>query len=86
MCPSGRQTALSPATMPPPIKRLADTFMYDPVTISITPKTLTVDAIEQAFVEVPGPRQGRQADRGGQEDPEQAILFCRTKIRASGWA
>jgi len=54
MCPSGRQTALFSATMPPPIKRLADTFMYDPVVISITPKTLTVDAIEQAYVEVPG--------------------------------
>ena len=36
MCPSGRQTMLFSATMPPPIARLAETYMYDPVTISIT--------------------------------------------------
>src|SRR5262245_43655340 len=48
MCPSGRQTALFSATMPPPIQRLAEGYMYDPTTIRITPKKLTVDAIEQA--------------------------------------
>ena len=53
MCPSGRQTALFSATMPPPIQRLAESYMYDPTTIRITPKTLTVDAIAQAYVEVP---------------------------------
>ena len=51
-CPNGRQTALFSATMPPPIAKLAERYMYDPVTISITPKKLTVDAIEQAYVEV----------------------------------
>ncbi len=59
MCPSGRQTALFSATMPPPIARLAESYMYDPVTISITPKKLTVDAIEQAYVEVEATRQDR---------------------------
>src|SRR5206468_7271685 len=53
LCPSGRQTALFSATMPPPIQRLAEGYMYDPTTISITPKKLTVDAIQQAYVEVP---------------------------------
>ena len=52
MCPSGRQTLLFSATMPPPIARLAEQYMYDPVTVKITPKKLTVDAIEQAYVEV----------------------------------
>ena len=64
MCPSGRQTSLFSATIPPPIERLADRYMYDPVTIRVTPKQLTVDAIEQAFVEVPAREQGRPADRG----------------------
>jgi ATP-dependent RNA helicase DeaD len=54
MCPGGRQTGLFSATIPPPIARLAEQYMYDPVTIRVTPKQLTVDAIEQAFVEVPG--------------------------------
>jgi ATP-dependent RNA helicase DeaD len=84
MCPSGRQTALFSATMPPPIKKLAEGYMYDPVTISITPKTLTVDAISQAFVEVPSrDKTARLVELLKTEEPEQAIIFCRTKIGAT---
>jgi ATP-dependent RNA helicase DeaD len=84
MCPSGRQTALFSATMPPPVKRLAESYMYDPTTISITPKTLTVDAIAQAFIEVGAKEKGsRLIELLRQEEPEQAIIFCRTKIGAS---
>jgi ATP-dependent RNA helicase DeaD len=84
MCPSGRQTALFSATMPPPIQRLAEGYMYDPVTISITPKTLTVDAIAQAFVEVPSrEKAARLVELLKTEEPEQAIIFTRTKIGAS---
>jgi ATP-dependent RNA helicase DeaD len=81
MCPNGRQTMLFSATMPPPIARLAEQYMYDPVTISITPKKLTVDAIEQAFVEVePKRKTDRLIEVLRAEEPEQAIVFCRTKI------
>jgi ATP-dependent RNA helicase DeaD len=84
MCPSGRQTALFSATMPPPIKKLAESYMYDPTTIRITPKTLTVDAIEQAYVEVPAKEKAsRLIGLLKEEEPEQAIVFCRTKIGAS---
>ncbi len=84
MCPSGRQTALFSATMPPPIQRLAEGYMYEPTTIRITPKKLTVDAIEQAFVEVPAKEKAaRLVELLKTEDPEQAIIFCRTKIGAS---
>jgi ATP-dependent RNA helicase DeaD len=84
MCPSGRQTALFSATMPPPIKKLAEGYMYDPVTVRITPKTLTVDAIAQAFVEVPArEKAARLVELLKAEEPEQAIIFCRTKIGAS---
>jgi ATP-dependent RNA helicase DeaD len=83
MCPSGRQTALFSATMPPPIKRLAESYMYDPTTISITPKTLTVDAIAQAYVEVGAKEKAAKlVDLLKIEEPEQAIIFCRTKIGA----
>jgi ATP-dependent RNA helicase DeaD len=81
MCPNGRQTMLFSATMPPPIARLAETYMYDPITISITPKKLTVDAIEQAYVEVsPKDKTDRLIEVMKAEEPEQAIVFCRTKI------
>ncbi len=82
-CPSGRQTALFSATMPPPIQRLAEVFMYDPVTIRITPKKLTVDAISQAFIEVPAKEKPeRLIELLRSEEPEQAIIFTRTKIGA----
>ena len=84
MCPSGRQTALFSATMPPPVKRLAESYMYEPKTIKITPKKLTVDAIAQAFVEVPAnEKASRLVELLKTEEPEQAIIFCRTKIGAS---
>ena len=84
MCPSGRQTMLFSATMPPPIARLAETYMYDPITISITPKKLTVDAIEQAYVEVEAKdKTDRLIEILKAEEPEQAIVFCRTKIGTS---
>jgi ATP-dependent RNA helicase DeaD len=84
MCPSGRQTALFSATMPPPIQKLAEGYMYDPTTIRITPKQLTVDAISQAFIEVPAKeKSARLVELLKTEEPEQAIIFTRTKIGAS---
>jgi ATP-dependent RNA helicase DeaD len=81
MCPSGRQTALFSATIPPPIASLAERYMYDPTTIRIEPKKLTVDAIAQAFVEVPArDKVERLIEVLEAEEPEQAIIFCRTKI------
>src|SRR3954468_15660790 len=84
ICPSGRQTALFSATMPPPIQKLAEGYMYDPVTIRVTPQKLTVDAIEQAYLEVPGrEKPDRLVELLRAEEPEQAIIFCRTKIGAA---
>ena len=81
LCPSSRQTGLFSATMPPPIARLAEQYMYDPVTVSITPKQLTVDAIEQAYVEVDAKdKTDRLIEILKAEEPEQAIVFCRTKL------
>ena len=58
--------------------------MYDPVTIKVTPKQLTVEAIEQAYVEVDArSKTDRLVEVLKAEEPEQAIIFCRTKIGAS---
>jgi ATP-dependent RNA helicase DeaD len=84
MCPNGRQTALFSATMPPPVRKLADRYMYDPVEIQITPKKLTVDAIAQVFIEVDAKQKAeRLVEVLKVEQPEQAIIFCRTKIGAA---
>ncbi|MFL5908874.1 MAG: DEAD/DEAH box helicase, partial [Solirubrobacterales bacterium] len=45
MCPSGRQTLLFSATIPEPVARLAEQYMYDPTTIRVTPRKLTVDSV-----------------------------------------
>jgi ATP-dependent RNA helicase DeaD len=83
-CPNGRQTGLFSATMPPPVRRLAEQYMYDPVTIRVTPKQLTVDAIEQAYLEVPArEKASKLVELLRAEEPEQAIIFCRTKIGAA---
>jgi ATP-dependent RNA helicase DeaD len=83
-CPSGRQTGLFSATMPPPVQRLAESYMYDPVMLQVTPKQLTVDAIEQAYLEVPGrEKAAKLIELLRAEEPEQALVFCRTKIGAS---
>ena len=79
--PSGRQTALFSATMPPEIKRLAESRMYDPVTIKVKAATLTIDTVEQFFVEVSDREKPDALARVLKaERPDQAIIFARTKI------
>lgn len=81
LCPSGRQTALFSATIPPAVARLAERYMYEPATIKVTPRQITVEAIEQAYVEVPArAKADRLIEVLRAEEPEQAIVFCRTKI------
>src|SRR6185436_15143320 len=80
--PSGRQTALFSATMPPPIRKLADRYLYDPVTVKVQNPTLTVDSVEQFAVEVkPADKAAKLAEVLAAEKPHQAIVFVRTKIR-----
>jgi ATP-dependent RNA helicase DeaD len=82
LMPSGRQTALFSATMPPAIRRLADQYLYDPVTIRVKAATLTVDTVEQFSLEVTA-REKPDALVGvlEAERPSQSIVFVRTKIR-----
>jgi ATP-dependent RNA helicase DeaD len=80
-CPSGRQTALFSATMPPAIKNLAEKRMFDPVTIKVRAATLTIDTVEQFHVEVSDrEKPDALASVLKAESPEQAIVFVRTKI------
>src|SRR5215204_5100543 len=80
--PGGRQTALFSATMPAEIRALAERHLYDPVTVKVKAATLTIDTVEQFFVET------RSADKNDTlarvleaERADQAIVFVRTKIR-----
>ena len=80
--PNSRQTALFSATMPPPIRELADRYLYDPVTVKVKSATLTVDSVEQFSVDVKsGDKAEKLVDVLRAERPDQAIVFTRTKIR-----
>jgi ATP-dependent RNA helicase DeaD len=82
LTPNSRQTALFSATMPPPIRALADRYLYDPVLVKVKTATLTVDTVEQFRVEVRGPEKAdRLVEVLAAERPDQAIAFVRTKIR-----
>jgi ATP-dependent RNA helicase DeaD len=82
LTPNSRQTALFSATMPPPIRALAERYLYDPVTVRVKAATLTVDTVEQFALEVkPNDKADRLADVLAAERPDQAIVFVRTKIR-----
>src|SRR5215210_8332608 len=82
LTPNSRQTALFSATMPPPIRALADRYLYDPVTIKVKNPTLTVDSVEQFQLEVkPADKADTLTEVLAAERPDQAIVFVRTKIR-----
>jgi len=79
-CPKDRQTLLLSATVPPPIQRLANRYMHDPITLNFSPKDISVDTIDQYYFTVDNRKKFdlllRLVER---EDPKQAIIFCRTK-------
>jgi ATP-dependent RNA helicase DeaD len=79
--PMGRQTALFSATVPPEIRRLAEQFMHDPVEIKVRAATLTIDTVDQYYVEVPDREKPEALVKVlNDERPDQAIIFARTKI------
>ena len=80
--PNGRQTALFSATMPPPIRALADRYLYHPETVAVKSATMTVDTVEQFALETkPNEKADRLVEVLDAERPDQAIVFVRTKIR-----
>ncbi len=82
LTPGSRQTALFSATVPPEIRGLAERYLYDPVSVKVEAKTLTIDTVEQFALEVSQREKLDQLVRVlGAERPQQAIVFVRTKIR-----
>ena len=79
-CPQVRQTMLLSATIPPPVKRLAERYMRDPQMVDFSTKDLAVETIEQSYFTVDPERKFdllvKLLER---ENPRQAIVFCRTK-------
>ncbi len=78
--PVRRQTALFSATMPMPIRRLADRYLNEPRTVAIEHKQRTVEAIEQRVYFVNGRDKLAALLRLLEmEDTESALIFARTR-------
>jgi len=79
--PAGRQTLLFSATMPPPIRRLAEKFLHSPELVKVESATLTVDRIRQAVITVE-PREKLDALIAlvKAQDPKAAIIFRKRKV------
>ena len=82
LTPNSRQTALFSATMPPPIRKLADNYLYDPEHVQVQSAALTVDSVAQFQVTVKtADKPDKLVEVLESERPDQAIVFARTKIR-----
>ncbi|WP_267395354.1 MULTISPECIES: DEAD/DEAH box helicase [unclassified Sphingomonas] len=80
--PKQRQTLLFSATMPPPIKKLADKFLDNPKTVEVSRPASTNLSIKQVLVPVSAvAAKKRDALRQllGREDVRNAIIFCNRK-------
>src|SRR5215218_2973425 len=74
--PGGRQTALFSATMPAEIRALAQRHLYDPVTVKVAAATLTIDTVEQFFLETKAADKNEALVRVLEaERPDQALVF-----------
>jgi ATP-dependent RNA helicase DeaD len=79
--PETRQVALFSATMPAQIKRIAQTYLKDPVEIAIKAQTTTAASIRQRFWMVSGINKLDALTRIMEAEPFEAmIIFARTKL------
>jgi ATP-dependent RNA helicase DeaD len=78
--PSSRQTLMFSATMPKPIKALAETILFEPKFVTITKQNTTNENIKQFYYVV----EERERDDAlirlmDFKNPVKSIVFCRTK-------
>jgi len=78
--PSDRQTLLFSATMPMPIKKLAERILVDPEFISITKdETTNIDISQQYYVIDEKERDDAIIRLLDAEETNKVVVFCRTK-------
>ncbi|HEY5721110.1 MAG TPA: DEAD/DEAH box helicase [Allosphingosinicella sp.] len=78
--PATRQTLLFSATMPPPIKKLADRFLSNPKTIEVSRPASSNALIDQRLMRVDArKKKDVLRDRLRGNDVRTAIIFCNRK-------
>lgn len=79
--PPIRQTLFFSATMPPPIKKLADKYLSNPKTVSVSQQSSTSDNVEHFLVKV-DPRAKESAFAAllkQEENVKNGFIFCNRK-------
>ena len=78
--PTEAQKVFFSATMPPPIMELARSFLKSPEIIRVTPKNVTVPAVEQVYYEMKSyQKQDATCRIIDVYNPRRCIIFCSTK-------
>ena len=78
--PDGRQIALFSATLPPPIRTIAQQYLNDPARITIQTKTMTADSIRQrALILQPREKIDVLKRLLDVEETDGVIIFSNTK-------
>jgi len=79
-CPSERQTLLLSATLPPPVLRLAQRYMIEPLNINLSPERVTVEKIRQSYITVDEDRKLEVLLKVFErEEVRQCIIFVERK-------
>jgi ATP-dependent RNA helicase DeaD len=82
--PATRQTALFSATMPTPVRRLADRYLRKPQFIAIQSAQLTVESTEQRYYLVNAADKTAALTRLFEIEPiTSALIFVRTRMASS---
>lgn len=83
LLPKKRQTLFFSATMPPEIANLANTILYKPERVEVTPPASTVDMIEQSIYYVEkSDKKDLLIELLENRDISSALVFSRTKYGA----
>ncbi|MBL8900706.1 MAG: DEAD/DEAH box helicase [Planctomycetes bacterium] len=79
--PAERQVALFSATMPAPIRRIASQYLRNPVDLAMSPRALTVPAIEQFGMRVERHEKNEALERILEAEEYEAVLvFAGTQV------
>ncbi|NJL28126.1 MAG: DEAD/DEAH box helicase [Thermoanaerobaculia bacterium] len=85
--PSEKQVALFSATMPAPIREVAERYLREPVAVEIRAKTATVETVSQTYLRVHGSDKLEALTRILEaEDFDAMLIFVRTRIATTDLA
>ncbi len=82
--PAKRQTLFFSATMPPPIRKLAEELLHDPVSVAVAPVSSAADRVAQHLYFVDkGNKRRLLVDLLRREEVKHTLVFTRTKHGAN---